>query len=62
MPKKKLTSRQVAKLMKRNQIYGSLNCLKINSHMEVKSFVPLSPTNILKNFTEPLGKAFARIK
>ena len=61
MPKKKLTSRQVAKLMKEINIrlfklfedkfaYGS------------KSFVPLSPTNILKNFTEPLGKALARMK
>ena len=61
MAKKKLTSKQVAKLMKEINI-RFFKLFEDKFAHGSKSFVPLAPSYILKNFTEPLGKAFARLK
>ena len=61
MVKKKLTSRQVAKLMKEINI-RFFKLFEDKFAYASKSFVPLTTTKILKNFTEPLGRALARMK
>jgi len=61
MPKKKLTNRQVAKLIKEINI-RFFKLFEDKFQYGTKSFVPMSASSIMKNFTEPLGRAFARMK
>ena len=61
MVKKKLTSRQVAKLMK-EIIIRFFKLFEDKFQYGTKSFVPMTASSIMKNFTEPLDKAFARMK
>ena len=61
MPKKKLTNNQVAKLFKEINI-RFFKLFEDKFQYGTKSFVPMSASSIMKNFTEPLGRAFARMK
>ena len=61
MAKKKLTSKQVAKLMKEINI-RFFKLFEDKAKHGATSFVPMSAITIVKNFLEPLGKAFARLK
>jgi len=61
MPKKKLTKTQVAKMIKEINI-RFFKLFEDKFQHGGRSFVPMTAASIMKNFTEPLGKAFARMK